>query len=86
MALGYLWALIPAVMLCPLLVLRTVWEDQMLREGLAGYEERSFDRMPELADALEGAGCHVPDILGHCRQAGPHARGCWVVDAILGKS
>jgi hypothetical protein len=49
------------------------------------YEERSFDRMPELADAFEAAGCHGADILDHCRQAGPHVRGCWVVDAILGK-
>jgi protein-S-isoprenylcysteine O-methyltransferase Ste14 len=39
LALGSLWALVPAVLLCPLLVLRTVWEDQMLREGLACYQE-----------------------------------------------
>jgi hypothetical protein len=50
------------------------------------YEERAFDRMPELADALEAAGGHEADILGHCRQAGPHVRGCWVVDVVLGKS
>jgi hypothetical protein len=50
------------------------------------YEERAFDRLHELADALEKAGCHDTDILGHCRQVGPHVRGCWVVDAILGKS
>jgi hypothetical protein len=50
------------------------------------YEERAFDRLPELAAALEEAGCHDADTLGHCRQAGPHVRGCWVVDAILGKT
>lgn len=50
------------------------------------YEERAFDRMPELADALEAARCHDADILGHCRHQGMHVRGCWVVDAILGKS
>jgi len=38
LALGSLWALIPAILLCPLLVLRTIWEDQTLREELAGYE------------------------------------------------
>ncbi len=50
------------------------------------YEERAFHSMPELANALEAAGCHDADILGHCHQAGPHVRGCWVVDAVLGKS
>jgi hypothetical protein len=50
------------------------------------YEDRAFDRMPEVADALDEAGCHDADLLGHCRQAGTHARGCWVVDLILGKS
>ena len=39
LALGSLWALIPAVLSCLLLVLRTVWEDQTLREELVGYEE-----------------------------------------------
>jgi protein-S-isoprenylcysteine O-methyltransferase Ste14 len=38
LALGSLWALIPAIIICPLLVLRTIWEDQTLREELAGYE------------------------------------------------
>jgi len=38
LSLGSLWALIPAILLCPLLVLRTIWEDQTLREELAGYQ------------------------------------------------
>jgi hypothetical protein len=50
------------------------------------YAERAFDRLPILADALEDAGCDNPDVLAHCRDRGPHARGCWVVDLILGKS
>jgi hypothetical protein len=50
------------------------------------YAERAFDRMPILADALQDAGCYHPDVLSHCRGGGPHARGCWVVDLILGKS
>jgi len=49
------------------------------------YEERSYDRLPILADALEDAGCTNADILSHCRQPGEHCRGCWVVDLLLGK-
>jgi hypothetical protein len=49
------------------------------------YDERAFDRLPVLADALEDAGCDNADILSHCRGPGPHVRGCWVVDLLLGK-
>jgi hypothetical protein len=49
------------------------------------YDERAFDRMPNLADALEETGCTNQDILSHCREPGEHARGCWVVDLVLGK-
>lgn len=49
------------------------------------YDDRAFDRMPILADALQDAGCENADILGHCRGEGPHVRGCWVVDLVLGK-
>lgn len=50
------------------------------------YEERNFGRMPILADALQDAGCDNDDILDHCRGPGPHVRGCYVLDLILGKS
>ena len=50
------------------------------------YDDRAFDRMPILADALQDAGCDNADILDHCRGSGPHVRGCWVVDMLLGKS
>src|SRR5262249_8615865 len=49
------------------------------------YDERAFDRLPILADALEDAGCNNADILNHCRQPGDHVRGCWVVDLVLGR-
>jgi hypothetical protein len=49
------------------------------------YEERAFDRMPILADALMDASCDNDDVLNHCRQPVEHVRGCWVVDLILGK-
>lgn len=50
------------------------------------YEERAFDRMPILADALQDAGCTNEDVFSHCRDANQtHARGCWIVDLLLGK-
>jgi hypothetical protein len=49
------------------------------------YDERAFDRLPILADALEDAGCDNADMLNHCRRPGEHVRGCWVVDLVLGK-
>jgi hypothetical protein len=59
----------------------------------AAYEHRTLpsgtltpDRLAVLADALEDAGCTDADILSHLRGPGPHVRGCWVVDLLLGKS
>jgi hypothetical protein len=49
------------------------------------YEERDFAALPVLADALEDAGCTAPDLLSHLRGPGPHYRGCWAIDLILGK-
>jgi len=49
------------------------------------YESRDFTAMPLLADALQDAGCGNPDVLNHCRGPGPHVRGCWIVDLLLGK-
>ena len=49
------------------------------------YDAREFSAMPILADALQDAGCDSDDILDHCRGSGPHIRGCWVVDLVLGK-
>lgn len=49
------------------------------------YAERAFDRMPILADALEAADCTNADLIEHCRSGQEHARGCWVVDLLLGK-
>jgi hypothetical protein len=39
-----------------------------------------------LAEVLERAGCKDAEILSHRRQIGPHVRGCWVMDLMLGKS
>lgn len=61
--------------------------------ALASYNERSlpggtFDRtrLAALAAALEEAGCENAELVGHLRNDGPHVRGCYAVDAILGKS
>jgi hypothetical protein len=50
------------------------------------YEDRRWSDMPLLGDALEEAGVTDQAVLDHCRGQGPHARGCFVVDAILGRS
>jgi hypothetical protein len=49
------------------------------------YEERTYNRMPSLADVLEQAGCSNTDVLAHCRRSGTHVRGCWALDLLLGK-
>jgi hypothetical protein len=48
------------------------------------YDERAFDRMPILADALQDAGCNNDEVLAHCRTPSEYVRGCWVVDSVLG--
>jgi hypothetical protein len=50
------------------------------------YEEGRFEDLPVLADALEDACCGNVEVLEHCRSAGEHARGCWVLDALLGRA
>jgi hypothetical protein len=51
------------------------------------YESQDFGAMPILADALQDAGCDNAEVLSHCRDASQvHARGCWVVDGVLGLS
>jgi hypothetical protein len=64
-------------------------------QGIArrAYDDHDFAALPVLADALEEAGCEDSDILAHCRHATSstlarplHARGCWALDLVLGKS
>jgi biotin carboxyl carrier protein len=62
------------------------WNSATVRRIAHGiYNDHAFDRLPILADALEDAGCDNADILTHCRGLGPHVRGCWVIDLLLGK-
>lgn len=48
------------------------------------YDEQEFVKLPILGDALRQAGCDNADILNHCQQPGPHVRGCWVIDLLMG--
>ena len=58
---------------------------EVVRLAHAIYDRRAFDLLPEFADVLEVACCTDADILAHCRGPGPHTRGCWVVDLLIGK-
>ena len=63
------------------------WNDGTVpRIAKAIYERAECVNMPILHDALLDAGCEDEDVLAHCRNAGPHVRGCWTLDLILGKS
>lgn len=61
--------------------------------GLASAidHDGAFERLPILADALLDADCDAEAVLRHCRGTEPHApdashaRGCWVIDLILGR-
>jgi hypothetical protein len=61
------------------------WNDGIIpRIAQAIYEERAFHDIGVLGDALEEAGCTDAAMLEHCHLESVHARGCWVVDEILG--
>lgn len=47
--------------------------------------DQDFEILPILGDALEEAGCDHIGMLSHCRDGGSHARGCWVIDRLLGR-
>jgi hypothetical protein len=62
------------------------WNDRMVVKIAQGiYDERAFDRMPILHDALLHAGCDDEALLSHCRNPAGHVRGCWAIGTILGK-
>jgi hypothetical protein len=69
------------------------WDRTVIQVAEAAYDERQLPegtldpaRLAVLADALEDAGCNDAELLGHLRSPGPHVRGCWAVDLVLGKS
>jgi hypothetical protein len=63
------------------------WNDGLVpRLAREIYDGRLWGKMPLLADALLDAGCEEEELIQHCQSEGPHVRGCWAVDLILGKS
>jgi hypothetical protein len=61
-----------------------VWnEGTIARLARHAHEQRRFDEMPVLGDALEDAGCVDEQTLAHCRSATPHVLGCWVLELLL---
>lgn len=61
------------------------WNDGTVpRIARSIYDERRWQDMGILADALLDAGCDDESIISHCREP-LHTRGCWVLDLILGK-
>jgi len=50
------------------------------------YDGDHWDRLPQLADALEQAGCFDEALLSHLRNRAEHFRGCWAVDLLLNKN
>jgi hypothetical protein len=46
-------------------------------------DQRRWDDLPLLADALEKAGCTDLEILDHCCRGVEHSTHCWVVDLVL---
>jgi hypothetical protein len=62
------------------------WNDRLIpRLAQAIYEERRFGDLPLLGDALLDSGCEDDPLMAHCRAGVEHARGCWALDAILGR-
>ena len=46
-------------------------------------DQQNWAALPQLADALEAAGCTDAELINHCRQPGEHSRNCWVVDLLI---
>jgi hypothetical protein len=60
------------------------WDDGTVpRLARLVYDERRFDLLGILADAVEDSGCTDAALVEHLRSAGPHVRGCWALDLIL---
>jgi hypothetical protein len=72
--------MLPGPLGTPLLLAQAAYQDRELPSG-----HLDTARLAVLADAFEEAGCRDADLLEHLRGAGPHVRGCWALDLLLGK-
>jgi hypothetical protein len=81
----------------PPITVSTLWlrwnEAAVIRLAQTAYDERTLPagtldntRLVVLADALEEEGCTDEQILTRLRGGDEHYRGCFVVDALLGKN
>lgn len=69
------------------------WQDETpVKLARSAYDLRSLPsghldngRLAVLADSLEEAGLVNDEVLSHLRSAGPHYRGCWALDLVLGR-
>jgi hypothetical protein len=63
------------------------WNDRLVvRLAQPIYDERRWEDMPLLADALLDAGCDNEEMLMHARERGAvHTRGCWLLDLLLNR-
>ncbi len=60
------------------------WKGGIVRRlAQAISDERVWDRLPILADALEEAGCNNAELIEHCRAGAPHKECCWIIDILL---
>ncbi len=63
----------------------------VLRLARAAYDQRQPDdtldsmRLLILRDALLDADCPEESLLDHLASEGPHVRGCWALDLVLGR-
>jgi hypothetical protein len=76
----------------PVVVAPSCLTPQVVALAQAVYDQRELPagtldvaQLAVLADALEEAGCDNANLLTHLRGPGPHVRGCWAVDLLLGK-
>ena len=68
---------------------RQIWDDSWGTKDVKAlaetiYNDKRYELMPILSDALQEAGCQEKEILEYC-QKGPFFRGCWVLDKATGK-